>query len=297
VAEVAEVIDSISNVSATATARYLGRLSRLADSSAPGDDRRVPAYALFLTGGAVLLTVLATVLSGRLAWARSGKLTPETLSFTGAVLNGLFIVILAFYTVIGWESTNEADSYANAEAAGLANTYWNVGMAPQPQREQIRRLIRDYTTEVREVEWPMLSRGEESHRATTLLADIRTAVAHLPTTPDEVNTARDNSLQLMQNVADQRRQRITKAGDDDNFAVLLLIGTLVGATAMIAFPLVAGLTANARNVMIMAVMGGALAFTCYAAYEIDQPYRGWIAVGPDAFDAISQQFPALDTTP
>lgn len=243
----------------------------------------------------MLLTVLATVLSGRLSWARSGELNPETLGFAGAVLNGLFIVILAFYTVLGWESTNEADSYTGAEADGLINVYWNLGLAPEPQRAEIRDLIRDYTTQVREVEWPMLARGEESRHAAALLADIRTAVADLPTSPDEVKTTRDNSLQLLQNVADQRRARISQASDDDNFAVLLLIGTIVGAAAMIVFPLVAGLSANVRTVTIMAVMAGALSFTCYAAHEIDHPYQGWINVGPDAFDTITQQFPGLDT--
>lgn len=240
----------------------------------------------------IVVTVLATILIGR--WRRRNEQADDcdadSRGFIGAILSGLFIVALAFYVVIVWEEAGTAEDNAATEAAALADAYWQMGVAPEPQRERIRGLIREYTTSVVDEEWPALSEGTGDERTGDLLITLHSEINQLPTTPDQVKSARDRSLERMRDVTDKRRDRIGQAGGLSPTGHLMLIATIAGAVGMVAFPLLVGFTARVRHVVLIGVMAAALALTCVLLLDITQPFAGRLMVEPEVYRMVSEEF-------
>lgn len=249
----------------------------------------MPLSAVVLIGAAVLVAVVVTLLSGRWRPEQSDERDSDSRGFIGAVLSGLFVVALAFYVVIIWEDASSAEDSAAAEAAALVDTYWQLDAAPEPQRENLRALVRDYTASVVNQEWPALGNGEAHEPTGDLLTKLHDGINQLPTTPDQVKGARDRAMDRMREITDKRRVRIDQAGGLDATGQLTLTGTLVGALGMVLFPLLIGFTAKPRHVVLIGVMAGVLGLTCYLMLDVTQPFAGWIKVEPSAFQSAGEE--------
>lgn len=243
----------------------------------------MPGYLYFLVIGAMLVVAVSTILAGRMKRAREGEYNAEALGFVGGVLNALFIVVLAFYTVITWTEADSVEQQTAAESSNLIEIYWQVASVPPAERDQIRALVREYTSEVADREWKLMDKRKSDPKAEDLLVALRTEIGRLPVDNEQVAAARDESLQAIRTVADERRARIERATGSSNMLDLLLLGTIVGGIAMVGYPLLIGFTATLRHVVSLVALAGILAFAVYFALELDQPFHGLIKIEPDAF--------------
>jgi Protein of unknown function (DUF4239) len=233
------------------------------------------------------IVIAVTVLFGRAKKARSGDFDGDSMSFIGGVLSALFTVVLAFYVVFAWQSGDDIGSQATAEADALVDTYWQTTVEPEPDATLISGLVRKYTEEVAGREWSMLDEGQADPVAAATLTDLRTAVSALPADTEVLNSARDQSLQDLRTITTNHRQRTDEATDSDGFTWFLLVGTILGAVAMLVFPLLVGLSARPTNVVGIAVLAVTLAVIVYVCLQLMHPLHGQFGVGPDAFhDAL-----------
>lgn len=246
----------------------------------------MPAYAFVLIGAAMVVAAVLTVLAGKLKGARSGDKDAESLAFVGGVFNALFIVVLAFYTVITWQEADVAEQHAATEAANLVEVYWQVATPAGDESEHLRALVREYTTRVAHDEWTALAAGGSDPKAAELLVALRQETAKLPSDSD----AREQALQAVRTIADERRARVEQASGNSDLLRVLLIGTIVGAVGMIAFPLLLGLSSGLRQIACVVVLAGVLAGIVFVSLELDYPYQGLIKVGPDAFQSALAEF-------
>jgi hypothetical protein len=238
----------------------------------------------------VVLAVIATIVAGRLRRASEGRFDGDSASFVGGVLNALFVVVLAFYVVFAWEAGNDVHERSAIESAALVDAYWQAGAAPEPERERLRGQIRDYTTRVVDQEWSLLRRGQADPRADELLVSLRAGVAALPVEDEKVKSAREHALRDLRQVVDARRERVDVAGGGDTLLQLLLIGAVVGAVLMVAFPIVIGFSSGVRHVLVVGVLALALALVLWVSIELGHPFSGAFAVEPDAFRAALVEF-------
>lgn len=245
---------------------------------------------LAIVGAAVVVTIVATVLVGRSrGHEQADDRDADSRGFIGAVLSGLFIVALAFYTVIVWEEASTAEDNSVAEAAAIADTYWQTAVLPQPQRDQVRGLLRDYAKSVAAREWPRLAEGSGDDHTSDLLSSLHAEIVHLPATPDQVKSARERSVERIREITDLRRERVDAAGGLSTTGQLMLVATLLGATAMVVFPLLVGFTARFRHIVQMAITAGVLAGVCVVCVGMEHPFTGWLRVEPDAFTSVSEE--------
>ncbi|MEU7476992.1 hypothetical protein AB0A63_13480 [Lentzea sp. NPDC042327] len=250
---------------------------------------------LAITGVAVVVTVVVTVLVGRSRdHEQADDRDADSRGFLGAVLSGLFIVALAFYTVIVWEDASSVEDTSSAEAAAVVDSYWQTAVLPQPQRDRVRTLLRDYAKSVVDNEWPRLAEGATDERTDRVLDALHLEVVSLPATPEQVKSARDRMVERVRDIRDQRRERVDAAQGLSTTGQIMLAATLVGAVAMIVFPLLMGFTARARHVVQIAITAGVLAAVCAVCVGMSHPYKGWLQVGPDAFVSV---FEELDKIP
>lgn len=250
----------------------------------------VPGYAYLLVIAAMVVSAGVMIAVGRRNRAREGTYNGEAVGFVGGVLNALFIVVLAFYTVITWTESDATEQHAETEAASLTELYWQVSGVPVAERDQIRALTREYTTRVVNREWALMDQKRSDPKADDLLVAVRAEITGLPAESDRELSTRDQALQSVRTVADERRARIEQATNSSSLLTLLLWATIIGAVAMVAYPLLMGFSTELRHVTSIVVLAGTLAFTVYFAVELDDPFSGLIKVEPDAFTTALAEF-------
>lgn len=239
------------------------------------------------------------MLAGRRQRARAGKddkdgtSSGEALAFVGGVFNALFIVVLAFYTVITWTESDAIEGHTVSEASGLTEIYWQVSAIAEPDRGHLRALIREYTATVVDHEWPALANGERDQKAEDLLITLRAELAGVPVETDDAKAARDQAMQTIRTVTDDRRARVEAATGESLMLKLLLLGTVIGALTMIGFPLLIGFSADRRYLAGLLALAGALALIVYFSIELDQPFSGLIKIEPDAFRSALGEYPRI----
>ncbi|SES01619.1 Protein of unknown function [Lentzea xinjiangensis] len=249
---------------------------------------------LVIVLASVALTAVACVLFGRARdHEQADDRDADSRGFLGAVISGLFIVALAFYVVIVWEENGAAADNASREAAAVADAYWQTSVMPQPQRDQIRGLLKEYPKLVADQEWPRLQAGESDERTTEALNSLHAEVLGLPSTPDEVKTARERSLERLREITDLRRDRLDSAGGLDETGKLMLIGTIGGAVGMVLFPLLIGFTARKRHIVQICITAALLALVCVLCAGATQPFDGMLRVEPDAFTSLTEELAGI----
>ncbi|ONI74798.1 hypothetical protein ALI144C_39055 [Actinosynnema sp. ALI-1.44] len=243
----------------------------------------VPGYAYLFVAAVMVISAGVMIALGRRKRAKEGTYNAEAFGFIGGVLNALFIVVIAFYTVITWTEADASEQHADEESSSLIEIYWQVANSPAPQKDQIRALVKEYTTEVIDREWPMLEDQQADPKADDLVVALRAEIAKLPAESDRDLATRDEALKSVRKVADERRGRIEQATGDSSLLHLLLFGTIIGGVMMVAFPLLMGFSNELRHVVGLVGLAGIVAFSLYFAIELDEPYNGMIKVEPDAF--------------
>lgn len=246
--------------------------------------------ALVIVLASVVVTAVACVLFGRSrAHEQADDRDADSRGFLGAVISGLFIVALAFYMVIVWEESGAAEDNAAREAAAVADVYWQTSVMPQPQRDHIRRLLLEYPKLVADKEWARLAAGESDAGTTSVLNSLHAEILSLPSSPDQVKSARERTLERLREITDLRRDRLDSAGGLDNTGKLMLVGTIIGAIGMVVFPMLVGFTARRRHVLQMGVTAAVLAFVCVLCVGMQQPFSGWLRVEPESFTSLTEE--------
>ncbi|GAB2832915.1 bestrophin-like domain [Lentzea nigeriaca] len=250
--------------------------------------------ALVIVVASVAATVGACLLFGRsYSHVQADDRDADSRGFLGAVISGLFIVALAFYVVIVWEENGTAEDNAASEAAAVADAYWQTGVMPQPQRDHIRSLLVSYPKLVADKEWPRLAFGEPDSGTTDVVNSLHAEILSLPSTPDQVKSARERALERLREITDLRRERLDQAGGLDSTGRLMLIGTLAGAVVMILFPLLIGFTARVRHVVQMGVSAAVLASVCVLCLGMTHPFSGVLRVQPEAFTSVTDELAGI----
>ena len=245
---------------------------------------------------AVVLPALATlglmVGVGRTRARPDGELDADSLGFVGGTLNAIYIVILAFYVVFAWQTGDDISTQAGTEANALIDIYHQAGEAPAAQRDELRRLVSAYATEVADHEWSSLADGNADERVDRIVADLRTSVTAMPSGDPNTVTARQFALSDVRTLDEFHRDRVDDSTDSGVFNTTLLVGTVVGSALMIAFPLVMGITATRRHLVVMGSMAVILGVLVYMSFALMDPLNGAFAQEPDAFRSALDLFAA-----
>ena len=247
----------------------------------------------------VLLTLCVagfTVLSARRKAAASGDADSDSQSFVGGVLNALFTVVLAFYIVFAWQNGDDIDKSSQQEANALTDTYWQASIAPAPHSTAIQSLTARYASRVADHEWSALDRGDTDPEVDRLLNSLRSEVLALPVDNEAIKSSREQSLQNIRQIDEGHRKRVDIATDDQNFNIVLLAASFLGAALMIAFPLLIGLSMRPANVAAMVLLTLTLGFTAYMSVELLHPLHGPFAVDPDPFRTALAGFDSTSHT-
>lgn len=197
----------------------------------------------------------------------------------GAV--GTMYAIIAGLLVFGVFNTFDRASAATAdEGSALVLMYRNADQFPQGEKEKAHASIRNYTTSVIEDEWSALADGDGSLKTAEALGNMyRVLGPMVPTTAwsDQYSQAYDN----LNNVVTMRNARINSSEATLPGIYWLLV--LGGALLAIVYLALETVGSRFMHCVAVGLMGAFVGLVIFLLAQVNQPFRGEIAIPPTSF--------------
>ncbi len=209
--------------------------------------------------------------------------------FILAVIGVIYAVLLAFVAIGVWERFQRAEERSYEEAGALAIIYRDAGSFPDARR--LRRTVEGYVREVIRDEWPRMRRGERSGISQALLESADGQIRALPAGSPRLQNVQSQMLAAADTALMDRQTRLTV--DFIGINGLLWVVLISGAYITVAFTYLFGFD---RTIMQQLMVGGLslmIGLVVFLTMALDYPYRGSIAVQPEAFRALQENLPAI----
>ena len=235
-----------------------------------------------IVGGFVVSTLVVGYLVATFTSQEIRSAHNDRAGFILAVIGVIYAVLLAFVAIGVWERFQEAEARTYDEAASLATIYRDAGSFPKPER--LRGEVRAYILSVIYHEWPQMQRGERSSISDRLLESADREIRALPVNSPRLQDIQTQMLAAMDTVMQDRQTRLTI--DFIGINGMLWMVLIVGAYVTVAFTYLFGFD---RRIMQQLMIGGLsfiIGLMLFLVTALDYPYRGSIAVEPEAFRAL-----------
>ena len=208
----------------------------------------------------------------------------------GALINvqGVaYAVLLAFIAIAVWERFDAAGDAAQQEASELVALYRDVGVFPEPLRDNVRTGIESYAQTVRNQEWPAMAHGEGSAAAEEEFQAIWVAIrAFKPTTAHE-EVWYGKVIDRLNEVSVARFQRIDQAGS--GLPSVLWVMIVAGGLLLIVGVFLFGVESALVHSTLVVTVCGTIAFIVFLVLVLDYPFTGDVSVSPEAFDLLLKE--------
>jgi len=241
--------------------------------------------ALFV--GVCIAAGLARML-GRSERAVSGSHNAQALSVVGSALLSSFILVTAFLIAGTWStySTDRQHTYDEARAATTA--YWLAGKLPPADRDRVRAGLTGYANQVIVDDWPAMARHQSLDSSAATLDSLRVAVGAIQPADAQAEQNRADVASALDDVYSKRLIRTA----DVNYTMpsLLYLALVIAAILLVAYPPLVGLTANGRNVILLAGLGAMVGLGILIVIALSRPYSAPLRIEPTAFRHALQQF-------
>jgi hypothetical protein len=237
------------------------------------------AAGVLIVGGFVVSTLVAGYLVARFTPRDIRLAHNDRAGFILAVIGVVYAVLLAFVAIGTWERFNQAEARSYEESEALATVYRNSESFPDAA--PLRAMLRAYVRSVIGDEWPRMRRGERGRASNSLLEAADRYVRHLPVGSVAAQDVHGQMLSAMDTALADRETRLTI--DFIGINSIMWIVLVAGAYITVSFTYLFGFE---RTVMQQLMIGGlslTIGLVLFLVVGLDYPFRGSIAVGPDAF--------------
>ncbi|AYF75520.1 DUF4239 domain-containing protein [Nocardia yunnanensis] len=205
------------------------------------------------------------------------------------MVNMFFAAIVAFVVVILWQQYDDSHQHTVSEGKALVNVYEAANAMPQPDRQQIQTLVKDYTKQVLGEEWEVMDKQRRlSPAAQATLDDLRAAVEAPPAGDANAQATQDKAATAVDAIAEARYDR----GLDAGYRLpSFLYVALWFATVMLLFGTVfSGVVVTKRSIIMTGLFGLVIGAVIVAVYQLDQPFSGGNHVSKDAYELALSRF-------
>jgi hypothetical protein len=209
--------------------------------------------------------------------------------YLGAV--GVFYGITLGLIAIGtWQNYSDVEEKATLETASIASLWRDISSYPEPTRTILHDYLRNYTRGVIDYTWPLQRKGltppSGSAEHLYFIHFQETLFQFEPTTNGQM-ALHSEALRQFNTLTTLRRLRFRSVtyGLPATMWVLVLVGALVNL-AVTWFFRANNISVHFWMTLLLSVILGLLIHMLAA---VDNPYRGKVSVGPDAFELVYQQ--------
>ena len=198
------------------------------------------------------------------------------------VIYGLLLGLLAVAT---YQNHTDVEKAVAGEASSLAALYRDISAYPEPERTQLKDLIREYTRSTIEDAWPLQRQGIDPWKVNRA-APMHTSLAAFEPKTKGQEALHDATLRQFNEFFQDRRMRLysVTAGIPPIMWYTVAVGALINMLLIWLFDLRLG---------THLLLGGLISFftgtmICLIVL-LDNPFRGEVGVSPQAFELIYTQ--------
>ena len=243
-------------------------------------------FGLAMVGSFVSVSVLGLLCTRRMVKRFVGPPpgANDVVSYYFSAIGVFYGLTTGLVAVATWEAYSETDKAVGAEAATVAALYRDVSSYPEPSRQQLQALLKEYTRYVIEDAWPLQRRGEVptggTERITTFQARL---FLFEPTTPGQ-QAIHAETLRAFNRLIELRRARLqaVTVGLPAALWWMVLIGSALTASIGFLFHL----ERFSVHLILTVMMSSLMALLVFLIAALDNPFRGQISIGPDAYKLV-----------
>ena len=136
--------------------------------------------------------------------ARLNETLGDFLQYFG-VMYGLLLGLLAVAT---YQNHTDVEKAVSSEASSLAALYRDVTAYPEPQRTELKTLLREYTRYVIEEAWPLQRQGLVPSDAVKRVADFQTSLVSFEPQTKAQEALHDAAMRQFNSFYEYRRTRL-----------------------------------------------------------------------------------------
>ena len=197
-------------------------------------------------------------------------------------------MVYAFATYVIWGQFAAVENEILKESGALKDLILFSKGLQEATRDPIVRAVRAYTRTVAEIEWGILSRGEDTERTDKLFAVIISSVIDAVSDNETAGRIQERLLEIANQASAHRDERLALSGKRIPRTLLLFV-TLTAYTLLFLlffFPFhnpALGLVAVAIATML-------LFFAHFVLTDLDNPFEGTWNVGNQPFDDLMTKY-------
>lgn len=254
---------------------------------------------LVLTG--VVVVLAAGLVATGIAMAIHGRIKHDTLTdfrdhsgLVSGVAGTLFAITVGMLVVASWGAIGTAKDNAAAEARSLDDLAWFAHTMRQPYDNRLTALLQTYTTQVINVDWPLMAKTETvSPQAWNTLDAIRYEFNTYTPPSGAEGTRYQQALGQLQTVYDDRLTRQDEA--HSSVPSILWLALVVSGSVVVIVPMVFGSTNRMVHALLSFATAGVMAFVLFMIAEFTHPFSGAIRADAQAFVTTEQHIRQIDT--
>lgn len=244
----------------------------------------LPLFIVLVVGGSCLILLVLRKWVFRVA--PQGEEWDRVLSYAVGAYGVFYGVTLALIAAAAYGNFTEVDGVVLEESSSLASLYRTASLLPDPQGDELRDQIVQYTRNVIDLDWPLQKRLEIPSETDANISAMQQAIGEVqPSTPAETLYVQQ-SLDQFQLLVENRRDRIalTHLALPSVLWIVLSVGAVLNAVLIALI--------EVRNLRVHLLMSSMLALfvalLLYAIAGFDHAYAGPIAVSPEYFEDLLQ---------
>lgn len=241
----------------------------------------VGVFVVFAVGGMLVTRPLARRLFGP---------APAQNEVVGDVLQaaGVFYgITLGLIAVGAWTNYGDLQSKVSREAASLGAVYRDVSCLSEPSRSKLQDSLRRYTRYVIDDAWPDQRRGIVPQGGVAFMDEFQIAMGQVqPSTAAEQIVLAQIFTQYNQMI-EHRRLRLDAVLGGMPATVWIVV--IAGAIVNLALLWCMVLEKKRVHATLLALLSTLVALLIFLTAALDNPFRGQVGLGPEAFELIYNQ--------
>lgn len=235
-----------------------------------------------VVGGFVALALALGYLASRFTSRDVRTANNDRAGFILSVIGVIYAVLLAFVAIGVWERFQQAEARSYDEAAAIATVYRDAESFKNATH--LRETLRAYVRSVIVVEWPRMRRGRRSYLESPLLETADRDIRNLPANTLPLANIQAHMLNAIDTALADREMRLTM--DSSGINAIMWMVLLLGAVVTVGFTYLFGFDQTLMQQLMIGGLSFLIAIVLFLTLALDYPFRGSIAVSPEAFRSL-----------
>ena len=216
-------------------------------------------------------------------WLRKQTGVNDIVGYFLSLFSVMYGLLLGLLTVASYQNLADVEQTVMNESSALAGLYRDVSSYPEPERQELQALLREYTRYVIDEAWPLQQKGIIPTRRTNSVNLFFARLTKFEPQTGGLEIIHAETFRQFNHFTEFRRKRLyqVETGIPPVLWYTVGIGAVINALLIWMF--------EVRLPALLLLGGLTMTFTatmvCLIAL-MDHPYRGKLSITPRAFELV-----------